>query len=166
MAKRQSIPKGKRVNISAQDLKDMDNFILTSSGEIQQWMAEYMKLSEADIDQLCRGEILEIYNEVAQATPRDTGRAAAGWLINSYPTGSEPPPGQYDLGAVMADRENALNNIGILGPYSVENNVEYIMPLEYGSSNQAPGGFFRVALQNSLASIKKAVADFNKRKTR
>jgi hypothetical protein len=59
-------------------------------------------------------------NAIVAATPRKTGRAQGGWWLEHDPT----PFGLTVIG----------------------NNVEYILPLEDGHSDQAPGGMTAAGL--------------------
>lgn len=97
--------------------------------------------------------LLDEFSQLQQATPYDTGRAQAGWLISGegskaiafYPSESEG--GGYseqkpDMGSLM--RSDVI---------FVINNVEYILYLEAGWSKRQPGGFVANFLNNCKRRI-------------
>lgn len=81
-----------------------------------------MKDYRNNLERLHRDSVTDLDNQVISGTPIDQGRARAGW------SAAAPP------------------KIGKI--YKMTNNVEYIIPLEYGHSQQAPQGMVRVAARN------------------
>lgn len=73
----------------------------------------------------------DAYTEVKSLTPIDTGFARSSWWMSLGETGS---PGQVVTSATLGD------------VIRVANGAEYIVPLEYGHSAQAPNGMVRVTL--------------------
>lgn len=69
-----------------------------------------------------KGACLELNTRITESTPVDTGRARQSWT----------PIGFLRVGA----------------PYQFTSNLEYIKPLEYGSSQQAPAGMLRINVRN------------------
>lgn len=96
----------------------------------------------------------EVFNRVTLKTPVDTGRARASWTFNEgSPDTSTPPPGSYGApslkptGGVFRGGEFAVSFSGQRFPvYFVSNALPYIIPLEMGSSGQAPSGMVSVTL--------------------
>ncbi len=60
---------------------------------------------------------LDLHSRIVERTPVDTGRAKGGWSIDTRPEVTW-----------------------------IYNNVEYIVPLEYGHSQQAPNGMVRLSI--------------------
>ena len=92
----------------------------------------------------------ELLNRVTFKTPVDTGRARANWQVEV----DQIPSGVVD----KTDKggSSTLNNgaaaIGTLKPGDfkvvfIANNLPYIVPLENGSSQQAPQGMLAVSIE-------------------
>jgi len=97
-----------------------------------------------EVNTVVRKSLVDLASNVIQDTPRDTGRAAAGWSLTAgQPSNDAPPKGRssYTVESPQ-DPGNAANMIWYL-----VNNVEYIEPLEDGHSDQAPQGMVAVNLQ-------------------
>lgn len=77
---------------------------------------------KGDLQRLHRDSCLELGNRVKESTPVDTGRAKGSWSDNGAP---------------------------VIGrSYRYSSNLEYIVPLEYGHSQQAPSGMLRINVRN------------------
>ncbi len=99
---------------------------------------------ETDVSVTIRKSLVDLTSQIIQDTPRDTGRAAAGWnLTSGQPTDDVPPKGRdsYKVRDPQ-DPGDAANMI-----WYIVNNVEYIEVLEEGHSGQAPQGMVAVNLQ-------------------
>ena len=90
------------------------------------------------------------------ATPVDTGRARANWRVgigNPVLTYNED---DFDQGGGATVRNNesviSLWEVG-KGPIFISNNVPYIVPLDRGSSAQAPSGMSSLAIQAARAQL-------------
>jgi hypothetical protein len=81
-------------------------------------------------------------------TPVDTGRARGNWRvgIGGRPTGYSDE--DRDASAAMAQGSSAINTWKSgEGSIYITNNVPYIVPLDEGSSAQAPNGMSAAAVQ-------------------
>ena len=89
---------------------------------------------------------LELFAELLQTTPVDTGRARAGWSLGPMLTNNVPPEDKsgygYDV-SMNVDPSMVPQNAPIIYIY---NNVEYIGILNTGSSTQAPREFVQIAI--------------------
>lgn len=102
---------------------------------------------------------LELFSKIVQYTPVDTGRARANWQIggslgsssvNLYDASGQ---GTVKYGAdIISSLDSGASVIWIF------NNLVYILPLEYGHSNQAPNGMVRRAISEFGAILKAAAA--------
>jgi hypothetical protein len=96
---------------------------------------------EDEADTVVRKTVIDVTEKIKKDTPRDTGRAAAGWILTSdQPSDYEPPEGNYDL-TPPQDSGDAASYM-----WWIVNNLEYIEPLEDGHSDQAPNGMVANAL--------------------
>lgn len=119
------------------------------------------------VPQIVRKTALAIDQAVVLATPVDTGRARANWLVSvDAPKLDEIPPyaegkegstaGPNAQGAI--DQGQAA--IAEFGPDNksihITNNVPYIGALNEGSSAQAPANFIQQAIDAGIAVVQRA----------
>jgi hypothetical protein len=114
-------------------------------------------------DQIVREVALAADRTVVRATPVDTGRARANWQA----TLGAPAVGTLDGGAgKRASVASATGrNAGVIAGYKggradsavfLTNNLPYIVPLNNGSSQQAPAGFVERAVDVVLRAARRA----------
>lgn len=111
---------------------------------------------ETEVSVTIRKSLVDLTSNIIRDTPRDTGRAAAGWnLTAGQPSDDVPPEGRSSYTVENPnDPGDAENMI-----WYVVNNVEYISVLEDGDhSDQAPNGMVAVNLQ-AYARILQNAAD-------
>lgn len=92
--------------------------------------------------------VLQVLNGVIFKTPVDTGRARGGWqvtinFVSNEDTGIKDKNGSATVEAGVG----ALNGLKPFSVVYVNNNVEYIIPLEEGHSKQAPQGMIALTLE-------------------
>lgn len=92
-------------------------------------ISKFVRKAPESANKIVKKVCFDIYDNIRDRTPRDTGRAQAGWMITE--------------GAMMT---------------RIFNNVEYIVPLEYGHSKQSPAGMVRITLKEFQVYLKKAAA--------
>lgn len=91
-----------------------------------------------------------VWNGVTQRSPVDTGRFRAAWNMAE---------GQADLSvpaaapSVPAPPPPEIGEVRIGAPIVVSNNLPYAVPLEKGSSTQAPQGVAAITVQEVLAAF-------------
>lgn len=96
-----------------------------------------------------RAIALEYYKRFTMKTPRQTGRAAGNWQIgiNEAPTGESNTllPG---AGTVSSKETGKLTKTTVVKfpTIIITNALPYILPLEYGSSQQAAQGMVRLTM--------------------
>ena len=108
---------------------------------------------EQRADLIKRKIALEIFSELLQTTPVDTGRARAGWSMGPELTGKVPPKGKSGYGFDVSMQVNPSmvpQNAPIIYIY---NNVEYIGRLNAGSSTQAPREFVQIAIDKVVGGM-------------
>ena len=102
-------------------------------------------------DKVQRKAALELFGELLQTTPIDTGRARAGWGMDAR-QGSEVPPEKKK----PAGWEMGMTPLYPMPPLKVPpkgasfimvyNNVEYIVPLNEGTTTRPARRFVQAAL--------------------
>ena len=104
-----------------------------------------------------RALTLEFIRRVVEKTPVDFGRARAGWTSFAVHLGSNVNLG--GSGAKAAEQAKGLAE----GSFSehlkgsdqfieIINGVSYIVMLEFGSSDQAPGGMMRITFKEMMGA--------------
>jgi len=97
--------------------------------------------------------LIEEFAQLQAGTPKDTGRAQAGWLMSGEgnAVGFTPGERQATYSPSVPNPASLLNAEVIY----VVNNVEYILYHEAGWSKRQPGGF----IANFIANIKRRIAE-------
>ena len=96
---------------------------------------------------------LEIFKELIETTPVDTGRAKAGWNMGPMLTNNVPPKDKSGYGydaSMNVNPSMAPQDAPIIYIY---NNVEYIGRLNAGSSTQAPREFVQIAIDKVVGGM-------------
>ena len=110
-------------------------------------------------DLLKRRVALTVWGELIATTPVDTGRARAGWNMSAESPGAEKPehvdaPSGWKRGQTPyypgPSIPTAPANAQTICIY---NNVEYIRPLNYGTSTQAARLFVESAVEKALRGL-------------
>lgn len=101
------------------------------------------------VEKAVRRAAIAADSTVVQATPVDTGRARANWFVSIgnpvfTATDAVDPSG---AGAISSGRAIASTWKLGQGPIFISNSVPYIVPLDQGSSRQAPFGMTSLAIQ-------------------
>ena len=108
---------------------------------------------EQRADNIKRKVALEIFKELLDTTPIDTGRARAGWNLGPVLTNNVPPKDKSGYGYDVSMNVNpamAPQNAPIIYIY---NNVEYIGILNTGTSTQAPREFVQIAIDKVVGGM-------------
>lgn len=122
---------------------------------------------EAGVERTIRKCALAIDQAIVMATPVDTGRARANWIVSiSSPTGRiNPASPEGEAGSSgAANAQAALNQAAeAIGKYKlsdgsifIQNNLPYIKRLNEGWSAQAPEGLVERGVQAGVNAIKSA----------
>jgi hypothetical protein len=124
---------------------------------VEQFNAEMKQIGrqlEDMVDLAIRKAIIDLWADLVDNNPVETGRSRAGWIVSgSSPSDYVPPEGQnsYD---VTQDQATPPSHAAI---YYVTNNVEYISVLNDGHSSQAPAGWIDLAVANFEDHLKQAL---------
>ena len=111
-------------------------------------LQKFAAKADADVHDAVRLCAFKIERKVVERTPVDTGRARASWNISEeYANTSVQPEGEY------GPPPPPVGKITGKKPVHISNNLEYIVPLEYGHSQQAPNGMAAIAVAEVLAEL-------------
>lgn len=149
------------VNISA-----VRNKVCHTGKEFNDAMEDLFEQCGLDLDQVGRGEVLDLYSELVRKTPKDTARAAVGFNINQEASDWVPPEGNYRelLNAEVAKNTKNLDKIPPLNTITISSNISYLPALEDGNSKQAPEGMIALALQKFTARMRVVAEKFKAKK--
>jgi len=119
-------------------------------------IAKFAKKAGENMVTTRKSVFFQLAESIVERTPVDTGRAKGNW---------QPSLHTFKSGTV-AGTDNPIPAIRMVADKAkgdetmcLVNNLEYIVPLEYGhSQQQAPAGMVRISVQEFKAAVRKAVA--------
>lgn len=135
---------------------------MTSPVEVKKFQLDLSRFAETAGD---RAEIairkiaLDLFTAIVRRTPVDTGRARSSWTLGiDKAITTVAPKSKAKTGAGTATKR-ALAHTAKLSKYRIGqsifivNNLEYIVFLEDGTSDQAPFGMVKVAIADIQTAI-------------
>ena len=106
---------------------------------------------ERFIEREVRGLAADVTANLAERTPKRTGRAAASWVPSIGGDPADGPPSS--VSAAQQEQQRAIGELDGYrlsdGPVYVANGVGYILELDAGDSRQAPSGFVQAAVEKT-----------------
>lgn len=158
-----------------QRIRTLDERNCTTAAELQATLDELVELHVGEMRALIASFVLDGFGRLVQSTPKDTGRAQAGWqigteesVLNVVPPVIQRPKDQKhkkksgkkkagdkallpEYAAMIREAVPSTVSLTKADVIYIVNNVEYIMMLEAGWSKQAPRGF----IGNFLTTLKR-----------
>jgi len=122
-------------------------------------ISKFVEKSKLDLKTVVRKIMLDVFVRVILRTPVDTGRARGNWQTTlGGPAASEiDRKTKVGGGAPASEAASVVATFPGDGYVYLTNNVPYILPLEYGSSQQAPAGMVRLTLAEYQRFVDEAV---------
>lgn len=112
--------------------------------------------TEKAISMVVRKIVLDVHRRVVMRSPVDVGRFRANNQIslNDLPSSSTLA---FDKNGAATIRkgEVVMATFDLGDTVFIYNNVAYALPIEYGHSKRAPGGVYRISIQDILTHINK-----------
>lgn len=114
----------------------------------------FSEKARAAAEKIVRETEIELYSAVILQTPVDTGRARGNWFFSTdvpsdRVTDQADTSGQTTISVMQSEARSAkFPRAAIL-----TNNLPYAIPLEEGSSAQAPAGMVRVNAKRAAAVV-------------
>lgn len=126
-------------------------------------LSQFVRKAKMNADLVVRKVTLDVARGVVMRTPVDTGRARANWQFGEgqVPTG-EVGAADPNGTATIAQLATQIDRTKAGGVSYIANNLPYILPLEYGHSQQAPSGMVRTTLTEYQQYIRNAVAQLSR----
>jgi len=131
--------------------------IIEFRGELEEF-ARRVRIAPAAAMKAISREVME---RVREMTPVSSGRARDNWnLTVGAPSEEYDPHPDWKRGS--AHEPKPIPDIAVDGtqPVFVANNAPYILLLENGSSEQAPGGMAQLAVDVAEARMEQVVREF------
>lgn len=121
-------------------------------------LAKFAEQAQEAIDETLQEVVIELGNSLIRMSPVDTGRFRGNWQfsIGTPASGSldvNDPSGNETSARIVGD--SILFKAGETA--YIVNNLPYAIPLEYGHSDQAPGGMVRITLARFQAIVEEAI---------
>ena len=131
----------------------LDRKVCRNGKELQETLNGLVEAHAGYVRAAIAAAVVREFEKLIRQTPRDTGRAQAGWQIGTAPSEWVPSKEDWDeYQATDAIIAKALASVSIeqlsqADAIYICNNVEYILALEAGWSVQAPKGFINLFIQ-------------------
>lgn len=128
-------------------------------------IAKFAAKANANMETIMKRVAFELFRNIVNRTPVDTGRARANWQLGIDKMPTSVVDGNYDDMAGMYQSfvraKSAIFQVNGVKSIFIINNLEYIIPLEYGTSKQAPQGMVRITVAEYMDYIQEAVQGMN-----
>lgn len=115
-------------------------------------LTRFKQKTEQQMSQKVRDIVLDLYSRIVVRSPVDTGRYRANHSISlhSLPAGAVI---EFEAGGTVSvhDKGQVLAAYKLGDTIFLFNNVEYALALEYGHSQQAPQGVYRISVQDIVS---------------
>lgn len=119
-------------------------------------VANFAKKTGIGMDNAVRMIVIEIGSSIIRMTPVDTGRLKGEWQFTIQPASSQTGlSGNSSQAKLQGDAIEM--KAGMVG--YITNLMPYAIPIEFGSSKQAPGGMVRITLERFQNIVNKAIRE-------
>ena len=109
-------------------------------------MSKYGEKTIKQIDQFVRKTAIDLTTSIIKSTPVDTGRARANWFV-SFESAIDNTTEDTNPTKAIADATTTIATNKIGKYIYIQNNLPYIVKLEYGASKQAAQGMVRINVE-------------------
>ena len=109
-------------------------------------MSKYGEKTIKQIDQFVRKTAIDLTTSIIKSTPVDTGRARANWFV-SFESAIDNTTDDTNSAKALSNATNTLLKSKIGKYIYIQNNLDYIIKLEYGASKQAAQGMVRINVE-------------------
>lgn len=118
----------------------------------------FAKKTQIKMDKVVRKVVIDMTSTIVQMTPVDTGHARSNYFWGVQRTATIDPSMSKNGAPSLTRAAEFASGVKAGGTVYLTNNLPYIMPLEFGSSKQAPAGMARVTVARFQTIVNKAVA--------
>jgi hypothetical protein len=119
-------------------------------------LRQFNDITEEQAAALLKRVALQVLTGVVEKTPVDTGRARGNWQVAIDTAANTATINRDDAGGSIAISAGtaALTSVKPFSTVVIYNNVEYIVALEQGHSQQAPQGMVAVTIAEVEAQFR------------
>lgn len=111
---------------------------------------------ETGADAVVRATAIAINQAVVSATPVDTGRARANWIVGlGAPVRQDTEATDPGGGDTISSNNNKIGQRRGDSDVYLSNNLDYINDLNQGTSAQAPAGFVEQAVMAGVRAVER-----------
>lgn len=109
-------------------------------------MSRFANKSLGEIEQVVRKTAIDLTTSIIKSTPVDTGRARANWFV-SFESAIDNTTEDTNSAKALSNATNTIRKGNLGGTIFIQNNLDYIVKLEYGASKQAAQGMVRINVE-------------------
>ena len=107
-------------------------------------------------DKVLRKVVFDITREIVQKTPVDTGHARSNWFWGVQVVSDEDATMSKSGAPSLTRAASFASTVRSGGVVYLTNNLPYILPLEFGSSQQSPAGMVRITVARWQSIVDRA----------
>lgn len=145
-------------------IEECNKRICKSGAELEKALNDYAEYAKKDAIYAFYAAVMNAYARLVQRTPVDTGRARAGWHIETEVNEWKPElfeqshNSKIELQTFIEKEVRKLEEFALseADKIYIMNNVEYILALEAGHSKQS-SGFIALFLEELKTQLQQAV---------
>ena len=119
-------------------------------------LQRFARKASAVPDQILRKVVFDITREIVQKTPVDTGHARSNWFWGVQVVSDEDATLSKSGAPSLTRAASFASTVRSGGVVYLTNNLPYILPLEFGSSQQAPAGMVRITVARWQSIVDRA----------
>lgn len=149
-------------------MREADARIVRSGAELRRAVEDWTRCGHSYALEAFLSALARCYSRLVRRTPVDTGRARAGWHIESAQDEWTPPSGGHGGRAALGEQiSREIRKLDLDWTRAdviwVMNNVRYIKGLEAGTSPQG-AGFFALFCEELKQQLEDAAASYGRRR--
>ena len=119
-------------------------------------LQRFARKAGGNLDKVLRKVVFDITREIIQKTPVDTGHARSNWFWGVQVVSDEDATLSKSGAPSLARAASFASTVRSGGVVYLTNNLPYILPLEFGSSQQAPAGMVRITVARWQSIVDRA----------
>lgn len=120
---------------------------------------KFKDLTEKQLDNVVRKTSFDLYKEIINKSPVDTGRFRGANMISVDSVDNTAPANIRSQSAQLNEAKSTLSGKVAGHIVFISNNLTYAVDLEYGKSKQAPKGIYGVSVMKFNRFLENAVKE-------
>ncbi len=138
---------------------------ITNKSEFNTALQKILRDNENNAEKILKKVSFDGLRAFQRKTPKDTGRARAGWntTVDERPSEWQPAKDKSHYPLTPFNGEGSITFTSLI---NISNNVEYILPLDHGHSKQAAQGIQNPVLSRMTVHLNKLISAESRRVVR